>query len=122
MVMPSWMTGALALLALAGGCAGPQFTESPTVTLSGAEQALKEARATRAAEFAALEVQMAEDKLEQARSIAESGEQLGRSRRLAEQAEIDARLAIIKAETERLQQMRRQLEETIELLRKDLDS
>ncbi|SCZ53253.1 DUF4398 domain-containing protein [Thiohalomonas denitrificans] len=122
MVSLSRMTGALALLALAGGCTGPQFTEPPTVSLSDAEQALEEAHATRAAEFAALEVQMAEDKLKQARSIAASEEPSNRSRHLAEQAEIDARLAIMKAETERLQQIKRQLEENIELLREELDS
>ena len=115
--MQSRMTGALALLAIAGGCAGLQPTEPPTASLSGAEEALQEARASKAAEFAALEVQMARDKLEQARSMIESREQLARSRRLAEQAELDARLAIVKAETERLHRMIRQLDETIELLR-----
>ncbi len=114
----SRMTAVWTLLGVTG-CAGLGPTSPPTASLSDAEKALQQAYAADAAEFATLEVQMAEDKLEQAVAIVESEQQgqLARSRRLAEQAEVDAQLAIVKAETERLHQLRRRLAETLEMLR-----
>lgn len=114
--MLSRMTG-IVLLILLVGCASPR-PQPPTTSLSEAEQAIEAARAADAAEFATLEMQMAEEKLQQARSILQADQegQLARSRRLAEQAALDARLASLRAEVARLQEMRRDLAQSIEIL------
>lgn len=115
--LPGNMAVVAALLAAAGCATVPP--EPPRVPLSEATEAISRAEQQEAAEFASLEMQMATDKLEQARTIVatDSEPQFDRARRLAEQAQLDARVAEARAAATRLQELRDQLAQTVELLR-----
>ncbi len=92
---------------------------SPGPRIAEAEEALDRALQLEAGEFASLEVQMAADKLEQARSLVETDTDpnFERARRLAEEARLDARLAEVKAEAARAQELRDQLARAVDVLR-----
>ena len=113
----SWMTAAGVFLVLAG-CAATAPVP-PRDELAEAEKAIHRAELQEAAEFAALEMQMATDKLEQAHTILNTADapRYDRAGRLAEQARLDAELAEVKAETARLKELREQLAHSVELLR-----
>ncbi|GGI90092.1 hypothetical protein GCM10009083_03060 [Halopseudomonas pertucinogena] len=88
---------ALSTAVLTAGCAS---TPPPTSQLATAQQALNSADSARSAEFAPLELRNAREKLLQAEQ-ANLEEDYDRARRLAEQAEWDARVAERKAQAER---------------------
>lgn len=110
--------GLLPLTLLLVACAGAP-KEPPRDEIASADLAYNRALETEAAEFAALEMRMAQDKLQQARSITaeEDRGQYEKAERLAEQAAVDARLAEVKAERARMGQLRDQMEQTVDALR-----
>ncbi|MGE8362036.1 DUF4398 domain-containing protein [Pseudomonas sp.] len=105
---------ALALLALAGCANDPAPTEQLRLT----EQAVAQARAVGATEQAE-ELRQAEDKLQQAQA-AMTREAFKDARLLAEQAELDARLAEARVLTQKSQDQLRELNERINRLRRQL--
>ena len=104
----------LALLALTGCANDPPPTEQVRLT----EQAVAQARAVGATEQVA-ELQQAEDKLQRARA-AMARESFKDARVLAEQAELDARLAEAHVLTQKSQDQLRELNERINRLRRQL--
>src|SRR5690606_7467802 len=93
-------SGALASLVLAAGCAGNQAVPASNMQL--AEQRIDEAERADAQRYANRELNMAREKLLQAREAQEDGDE-ERAARLAEQAELDAAYALALAENESVQ-------------------
>lgn len=93
--LPAWKLAALALGSslLLVGCAGNPPSEQMAVT----ESAVNRAVSAGATEFAAVEMKAAQDKLQKA-ELQMHEENYEEAKRLAEQAEWDARLAERKAE------------------------
>ncbi len=108
------LTVGLALLALAGCANDP----APNEQIRLSEQALEQAKAVGATEENA-ELKLAEQKFARAqKNMAE--EDYKRARILAEQAELDARLAEAKVLTGKSQEQLEQLNQRISRLRKQL--
>lgn len=105
---------ALAFLALAGCASDPAPTEQLRLT----EQAVAQAHAVGATGEVA-ELRLAEEKLQQAQA-AMNRESFKDARVLAEQAELDARLAEAHVLTEKSQDQLRELSERINRLRRQL--
>ncbi|HBX53876.1 DUF4398 domain-containing protein [Pseudomonas sp. UBA2684] len=105
---------ALALLALAGCASDPAPTEQLRLT----EQALAQAKAVGADEHVA-ELKLAEEKLLQAQA-AMAEESFKEARMLAEQAELDARLAEARVLTQKSQDQLTELNNRINRLRLQL--
>lgn len=103
-----------ALLALAGCASDPAPTEQLRLT----EQALAQAKAVGANEQVA-ELQLAEDKLQLAHA-AMADKAYKDARVLAEQAELDARLAEARVLTEKSQEQLAELNKRIDRLRRQL--
>lgn len=103
-----------ALLALAGCANDPAPTEQLRLT----EQALAQAKAVGANEQVA-ELRLAEDKLQQAQA-AMADKAYKEARVLAEQAELDARLAEARVLTEKSQEQLTELNKRIDRLRRQL--
>ena len=110
---------AIAVAGTAFACASPP----PPDEIAEAEEAIALARARDAATYAPLPLRKAEEKLAEARRDArdDDDEDRRRARRLAEQAKVDAQLAL--AESERAQTRRNvdELARTIEALEEELD-
>ncbi|MEX6503243.1 DUF4398 domain-containing protein [Pseudomonas zhanjiangensis] len=104
----------LSLLALSGCASDP----APVEQLRLADQALTQAKAVGAHEQIA-ELKLAEDKLAQAQA-AMSDEEFKQARLLAEQAELDARLAEARVLSEKSQAQLLDLNNRIDRLRKQL--
>lgn len=89
-----------------------------------AETAIAQAERSDARELAAVELERARHKLAQARSAVRQGHYEG-ARRLAEQAELDAELADLKARTaqskQALEAVRASVDRLIDALREDLN-
>lgn len=99
------------------GCAG---TPPPTTQLAVAKQAVTAADTAEGAEYAPVELRKAREKLSEAEQ-ASLNERYDQARRLAEQAEWDARVAERKARAEKARRTLRQAEEgTIELREESL--
>lgn len=103
-------------LALLAGCAS---VEPPQAQLARSEAAVQQAAGTGAQQHAPLDLRRALQKLEQARLAMEEEDYL-EARRLAEQAEVDAELAQVKAQTAEAQQTAEDLEENIRILRDEI--
>ncbi len=107
------IVGSLAL----AGCAGtPPPFEQMRVTkaaISGAENA-------GAQQFAPLEFRSAKDKIRQADAAMEQ-EEFDTARRLAEAAEVDARLAEVKTRRVKTQKAAEELKQSIDTLQKEID-
>lgn len=99
-----------------GGCAAD--APPPQEQLAQAEQAVDTAGQSNASEFAALELRTAEDKLEQARQAMQD-EDYVKARRLAEAAQVDARLAERKAQSQSTINAAQELSTSIETLRRE---
>jgi len=97
------------------GCAG---VSPPLDTVSTAEMALNRALSAQAARYAPLEVRLAQEKLDRAKSAVHV-EEYEEARRQAEQAEVDARLAEAKALSERARQHGEEVEQTMDTLKKE---
>jgi hypothetical protein len=102
--------------AVAFGCAS---TPPPKDALSVSEAAVANAQAARAYEFAPVPFQTAQEKLNDAR-IAMEQEDYVKAREMAEQAEVDANLAYYAARNATAKQSAADLQESIEMLRKEL--
>jgi hypothetical protein len=106
-----WKIGALLFLA---GCAGTP----PTDSLSKAEVAINRAIEEGAADHAPLELRMARDKLDVAKKAMNDSD-YDVARRLAEEAAVDANVAIAKAKSDEARQEAEKLRQTIEDLRQE---
>lgn len=110
----------MALVLFLGGCATTQ-PPSPQLTaaLATANETVKQAREVDAQEFAPLELQTAERKLEAAQTaIAKKDNEL--AGRLAKEAMVDAKLAEVKSRSAKTQASARELQKSIEALREEI--
>ena len=109
---------AIAAAALGLAC---ESTPPPRDALAEAEEAVSRARANDADRFAPLALRKAEDKLEQARAAARDDDQYGTARRLAEQAQVDAQLALAESDRAKTQQDVDELAQTVRALEEEID-
>jgi hypothetical protein len=99
------------------GCAAA----TPTVdTVSTADMALNRAIDAKAMQHAPLELRLAEEKLDRAKSALEE-EDYEQARRLAEEAQVDARLAEARARSRAARQQAQEIEQTIDTLQREVD-
>lgn len=119
----SWKAAALPLSValLTGACAS---TPPPTEEVAAAEVAVRRAEQSNASEFAALELDLARKKLQQARTIAtqEDKDRYPEALRLAEQARADARLAEAKAGAATARRNEQEMQKTTKALREETQS
>lgn len=113
-----WKAAALAICSslLLSACAS---TPPPNSDITAADLAVRRAQEVNASEFAALEMRTARDKLQQARSIVdkEDEDNYPKAARLAQEAQVDARLAESKARSARAQQTEQEMQKATEALR-----
>lgn len=91
----------------------------PSEEMAAARTAISFAEDNGAADYAAVELRQARDKLEQARAAMAEGQTL-RARRLAEQAELDARYADLRTRSGKMERSISELEASIRALREEL--
>ena len=102
---------------LAAGCAsGPDIADTG---IARAEATVENAAGTGAAEFASTELDSAREKLVQAKLAEEQGDE-ELAARLAEEAEIDAQVAMARAEHAEAEEAVREVREGTETLRREL--
>ena len=122
MVSRRWVGSAIGAAAFAFSCAS---TPPPPGEIADAEEAIAQARARDAGTHAPEALHKAEEKLADARSAAEEDgdeeENRTKARRLAEEAKVDAQLAL--AESKRAQTQRNvdELARTIEALEREVE-
>lgn len=104
-------------LILLGGCASAPV---PKEQLAVAEAAVKQASSAATGEGAPLELRVATDKLAGARAAVASGDMV-RARQLAEQAELDARVAELHAQTTRSRKAAEESQNAARALSEELD-
>src|SRR5690606_21485674 len=109
---------AVACLAIAAGCAGNQSV--PSASIEQAEQRIDEAERADAQRYANRELNMAREKLLQAREAQEDGDE-ERAARIAERAELDAEYAIALAENESVQTAVEELRAPLATLEDELE-
>lgn len=114
------VTGVLAFAALsvAAGCAGNQPV--PSASIDQAEQRIDEAERSDAQRYANRELNMAREKLLQAREALEDGDE-ERAARLAEHAELDAAYAIALADSQSAQDAVEELRATLSTLEGEIE-
>lgn len=105
-----------ALLVLLAACA---TTPPDPRLLDNAEQAIESAREAGAEEYAPLELRFAEERLDAARFQFEN-DQSAPARRLADEAEIEAQLALARTRAARARADLAQRQRELESLRRDL--
>jgi hypothetical protein len=109
----TWVgVGALA----AASCASPP----PRDAIAQADEAISRAKAEDAAQHAPLALRKAEDKLASAKEAARDDDHYGKSRRLAEQAEVDAQLALAEAQRAKAEKSQQELQRTIDALEEEI--
>lgn len=91
----------------------------PTQKIALSEAAINQAEASGAVQFAPVEMRAARDKLAQARAAMNLDENK-KALQLAEQAEVDAKLAEAKARTAKSQKAVAELQESIETLKMEI--
>lgn len=118
MTVPS--SGAAALIAvLAATLAGCASNEPrPTEELTRARTLIEQARESGAYQFAATEVQNAQDKLAKAESAADK-ERHADARRLAVESSLDAELAVAKSRSGKAEAAAEQVAASVETLRQE---
>jgi hypothetical protein len=99
------------------GCASKGV--APTEAILGAEMAIKSAESSDAVAFAPLELKIAEEKLNAARTAVEKEEYV-KAERLASEALTDARLAETKTRSEKARKTAAEIRETLETLRQEM--
>ncbi|MBQ1782271.1 MAG: DUF4398 domain-containing protein [Gammaproteobacteria bacterium] len=109
------LTAALAMLTLAA-CAAPP---PPDSALQAAEQAITSAERDKAGEYASADLAAARDKLVKARA-AVVAEEMVRAERLAQQAEVDAMLALAKTDEAKARVINQQTQQSLDVLRQEL--
>ena len=102
------------------GVSACSASRPPLESLSTAELAVRRASDGGAAQYAPLELRTAREKLDGAKRAIDS-EEYDQARRLAEQAQVDARLAETKADAERAHQTVEQTRKNIEALRHETE-
>jgi hypothetical protein len=105
-----------ALVVGVGACAS---VPAPTEQLAVARSMLSQAQSAGATQHAPVELNAARTKLDQAEE-AMRREDHERARQLAEQAEVDARLAWTKSDTARSQRAAAEVQQGIEVLKQEL--
>ncbi len=108
---------AAAAIVLLAGCAS---TEAPTEQMAVSRAAVSNAMGAGGNEFAPVQIKSAMDKMDAAEK-AMAAEDYELALRMAEQAEVDARLAAEKARSTKAQQAAAALQEDIRVLRQELD-
>jgi len=106
-----------ALLFLAGCASGPP---APTEQLAVSTAAVEQAVSAGAPELAPAELRAAREKLDRAR-VAMGAKDYVQARMLAEQAQVDAQLAITKTRSAKAQKAAASLEEGSRVLREEID-
>lgn len=93
----------------------------PTDQISAAEAAIRQAESLGAVELAPLQMRVAREKLDEARSIAqnEDGDHMRRAKRLAEESALEARLAEETARTAAFEKARNDAAATIDAMRRE---
>jgi peptidoglycan hydrolase CwlO-like protein len=104
----------LVLVLMLAACASPGVAPNGELGLS--MTAIEEARRNDAEEYAPAELKQAQDKLQQAQAAVQR-KKFVTAKRLAEQAELDARLAQARAKSERAKRELAALNEDIRVLR-----
>lgn len=112
--LPALILGASMLLA---GCAS---TPAPTEQLAVSAAAVSRADNAGAAALAPAEMQMAREKLDQAR-LAMTQEDFDNARNLAQEAQVDAQLAEAKSRSGKARKAAEELQEGVRVLREELD-
>ncbi|MEX2208020.1 MAG: DUF4398 domain-containing protein [Myxococcota bacterium] len=113
------LVGSLMLLSAVGtvGCSTPR---KPAQEVAKADLAIASANKSGAPTDAPLELQLAREKAEKAKSALQSND-FKLARRFAEQAQVDAQLAEAKAESESARASAAELEHTIDVLRDEAE-
>lgn len=95
----------------------------PTEEVTKAEAAVTQAEGAGARDFAPLELRTAQEKLDRAKAAMKEDDEdnYATARRLAEEAEADAKLAATKARTAKAQKAATELQEGINTLRQELN-
>ena len=111
--------GGLILLSALGtiACSTPR---EPAQEIGKAELAISSANTSSAPTDAPLELQIAREKMDLAKAALRN-DQYVLARRYAEQAQVDAQLAEVKAESETARASARELKETIDVLRDEAE-
>jgi hypothetical protein len=121
MASQTWLGRAVAAAALAVSCAS---TPPPRDEIADAEEAIAQARARDAATHAPAALRTAEDKLAEARGAARENEDKDenrtKARRLAEEAKVDAQVALAESERAQTQRDVDELARTIEALEREV--
>ncbi len=112
--LPVLIVGVSMLLA---GCAS---TPAPTEQLAVSAAAVSRADSAGAATLAPAEMQMAREKLDQAR-LAMTREDFDNARNLAQEAQVDAQLAEAKSRSGKARKAAGELQEGVRVLRDELD-
>lgn len=107
------------LLLLIGALAGCAGTQTQPADFAQAQASIDQAEQADAQRYASSELNMARQKLEQARDAQQDGEE-EEARRLARQAMLDAELAAASAENQETQASVRELQNTLDTLREEL--
>lgn len=100
------------------GCASKGVP--PLKNISDAEMAIKMAKENSASVNAPLDIRIAEEKLQKARDIAKKEDYIA-ARRLADEALMDAKVAEIKSQAQKVKNMENELKESIETLQNEVD-
>lgn len=112
--LPAMIAGASILMS---GCAStPPPTEQVAVSTAAVARAAKEG----GGELAPMELQMAREKLEQAKA-AMTAQEYDRARILAEEAQVDAQLAEAKAHSGKARKAAEELQKGVQVLHEELD-
>ena len=106
----------LGLLLFMGACASSKI---PAPSTSDAESKIRQAEQAGAQEYAPLELRNARKKVEQAKTLVQQ-EQNEQALRKVEEASVDAELAMVKARSAKAQEAVKQLRETIDTLRREI--
>jgi len=113
------LAGILLILGITlAGCGGNAAV--PTEKIANAERAIAGARDSNAIVNAPLDLRLAEDKLSEAK-VAVAKEENDRAGRLADQAIIDADVARAKTRTAKAKQIKGEMTESIDALRKEIE-
>lgn len=122
MASRTWLGSAIAAAALAVSCAS---MPPPRDEIADAEDAIAQARARDAATHAPAALRKAEDKLARAHSAAreddDEEENVSRARRFAEEAKVDAQVALAESERAQTQRDVDELARTIEALEQEVE-
>ena len=122
MVARTWLVGLIAVAGLGLACAS---APPPPEEIAYAEEAVAQARARDARTYASAALRKAEDKLAKAREAArEDGDEKEKrlkARRLAEEAKVDAQLALAESERAQTQRDVDELRRTLEALEQEVE-